>query len=170
MMTQLLTILALIHMNNMHHQLIMRGDIMQENMGKYFRNIITKGLQSRHWEDTCRNWTKYFSNTFIWTSVHFNPLIFVPGWTCCSQWICWSKICWFIFALYIQCKNIIFWNSITKNHASMSGQKILLTGSRLHCTPKSQLQLVIFLNPNSILRELVFPWFFLHTFYFLQKS
>ena len=41
-------------------------------------------------------------------------------------------------------------------------------GSIWNCTLKSQLLLGIF-KPNFIFIELVFPWYFLHTFYFLQK-
>ena len=48
----------------------------------------------------------------------------------------------------------------------------LFTGSIQHYTLNSQLILVgfYFFRPYFIFRELVFPWHFLHTFYFLHKS
>ena len=47
----------------------------------------------------------------------------------------------------------------------------LMTGYRRHCTLKSQLLLVIFIlfYPNFRLIEIVLPWYFLHTFNFVQK-
>ena len=46
-----------------------------------------------------------------------------------------------------------------------------MTGSIRQCTRKSRLMLVdvILFNPNFRLRELVFTWYFLHTFKFLHK-
>ena len=46
------------------------------------------------------------------------------------------------------------------------------TGTRGHCTLKSQLILVKFYFSllNFRLRELVLPWYFLHTFYFVHKQ
>ena len=40
--------LVIPHMNDMHHQLTMSGNIMQENMGNNIWIVNTTGIQIRH--------------------------------------------------------------------------------------------------------------------------
>ena len=46
--------------------MITSGNIIQEYTKKNFRKIITIGLESRHWSNTYRNWTKYFQIKSFW--------------------------------------------------------------------------------------------------------
>ena len=95
-------------------------------MGKNFWRTITTGLQRRYWSDMYRNRIKYFSNKLILTAVLSNRFIFERVWNFCSLLTYWSKIFWFYFAVYIQLKTFIFWNSITpKSWSSIFGKKSL---------------------------------------------